>query len=109
VKRGELWTMAGGPGYASKPRPVVIVQDDAFAARDSVTVCLITTDPADLPVFRIAVDPTAENGLKAISRLMVDKVTTVPKSRLGQCIGRLADDNLLRLNRSLLVFLGLAR
>jgi mRNA interferase MazF len=101
--------MAGGPGYASKPRPVVIVQDDAFAARDSVTVCLITTDPADLPVFRIAVDPTAENGLKAISRLMVDKVTTVPKSRLGQCIGRLADDNLLRLNRSLLVFLGLAR
>ena len=85
--------MAGGPGYASKPRPVVIVQDDAFAARDSVTVWLITTDPADLPVFRIAVDPTAENGLKAISRLMVDKVTTVPR----------------RLNRSLLVFLGLAR
>jgi mRNA interferase MazF len=85
--------MAGGPGYASKPRPVVIVQDDAFAARDSVTVCLITTDPADLPVFRIEVDPTAENGLKAISRLMVDKVTTVPR----------------RLNRSLLVFIGLAR
>ena len=85
--------MAGGPGYASKPRPVVIVQDVAFAARDSVTVCLITTDPADLPVFRMAVDPTAENGLKAISRLMVDKVTTVPR----------------RLNRSLLVFLGLAR
>lgn len=93
MKRGELWTMAGGPGYASKSRPVVIVQDDAFAARDSLTVCLITTDPADLPVFRIAVDPTAENGLKAISRLMVDKVTTVPR----------------RLNRSLLVFLGLAR
>jgi mRNA interferase MazF len=101
--------MAGGPGYASKPRPVVIVQDDAFCARDSVTVCLITTDPADLPVFRIAVDPTAENGLKASSRLMVDKVTTVPKSRLGQCIGHLGDDDLLRLNRSLLVFLGLAR
>jgi mRNA interferase MazF len=109
VKRGELWTMAGGPGYASKPRPVVIVQDDAFGARDSVTVCLITTDPADLPVFRIAVDPTAENGLKATSRLMVDKVTTVPKSHLSQCIGHLRDDDLLRLNRSLLVFLGLAR
>jgi mRNA interferase MazF len=109
MKRGELWTMAGGPAYASKPRPVVIVQDDAFTARDSVTVCLITTDPADLNVFRIAVDPTAENGLKATSRLMVDKVTTVPKSRLGQCIGRLADDDLLRLNRSLLVVLGLAR
>ena len=40
---------------------------------------------------------------------MVDKIITVPKSCLGQCIGRLADDDLLRLNRSLLVFLGLAR
>jgi mRNA interferase MazF len=109
MKRGELWTMAGGPAHASKPRPVVIVQDDALTARDSVTVCLITTDPADLPVFRIAVDPTAENGLKATSRLMVDKVTTVPQSRLGHRIGQLANDDLLRLNRSLLVFLGLAR
>lgn len=88
--------MAGGSGYASKPRPVVIVQDDAFTARDSVTVCLITTDPADLPVFRVAVDPSPENGLRTTSRL-------------GQCIGRLADDDLLRLNRSLLMFLGLAR
>ena len=51
MKRGEIWTMAGGSGYAGKPRPVLIVQDDAFAERDSVTVCLITTDPADLPVF----------------------------------------------------------
>ena len=101
--------MAGGSGYASKPRPVVIVQDDAFTARDSVTVCLITTDPSDLLVFRVPVEPTTENGLRVTSRLMVDKVTTVPKSRLGQRIGRLADDDLLRLNRSLLVFLGLAR
>lgn len=109
MKRGEIWTMAGGPGYASKPRPVVIVQDDAFTARDSIVVCLITTVATELPAFRIAVDPTAENGLKATSRLMVDKITTVPKSRLGQCIGCLADDDQLRLNRSLLVFLGLAR
>jgi mRNA interferase MazF len=88
--------MAGGSGHTSKPRPVVIVQDDAFTARDSVTVCLITTDPSDLPVFRVPVEPTTDNGLRALSRL-------------GQCIGCLADDDLLRLNRSLLVFLGLAR
>jgi mRNA interferase MazF len=55
------------------------------------------------------VEPTPENGLRHTSRLMVDKVTTVPKSRLGHRIGQLADDDLLRLNRSLLVFLGLAR
>lgn len=101
--------MAGGSGYAGKPRPVLIVQDDAFAERDSVTVCLITTDPADLPVFRIPVEPTADNGLRAASHLMADKVTTVQRSRLAQRIGQLADDDLLRLNRSLLVFLGLAR
>jgi mRNA interferase MazF len=101
--------MAGGSGYAGKPRPVLIVQDDAFVERDSVTVCLITTDPADLPVFRIPVEPTADNGLRAASQLMADKVTTVQRSRLGNRIGQLADDDLLRLNRSLLVFLGLAR
>ncbi|MCP9845905.1 type II toxin-antitoxin system PemK/MazF family toxin [Synechococcus sp. Lug-A] len=109
MKRGELWTMAGGSGYAGKPRPVLIVQDDAFAERNSVTVCLISSDPTDLPVFRIPVTPTADNGLRTTSRLMVDKVTTVPRSCLGHCIGRLADDDVMRLNRSLLVFLGLAR
>jgi mRNA interferase MazF len=31
VKRGEIWTMAGGPGYATKPRPAVIIQDDGFS------------------------------------------------------------------------------
>ncbi len=96
-------------GIHQQPRPVVIVQDDAFTARDSVTVCLITTDSSDLPVFRVSVEPTATNGLRAPSRLMVEKVTTVPRTRLGQCIGRLADEDLLRLHRALLVFLGLAR
>ena len=109
MKRGEIWTMAGGSSYADKARPVLIVQDDAFAERDSVTVCLITTDPADLPVFRVPVDPTAANGLRVTSRLMVDKVTTVQRSRLGQRIGQVADDDMLRLNRTMLVFLGLAR
>lgn len=109
MKRGELWTMAGGTGYASKPRPVVIVQDDAFTTRDSIVMCLITTDATDLPVCRVPVDPTTENGLRATSRLMVDKVTTEPKSRLGQHIDRSADDDLIRLHRSLLVFVGLAR
>jgi mRNA-degrading endonuclease toxin of MazEF toxin-antitoxin module len=51
VKRGEIWTMAGGSGYAGKPSPVLIVQDDAFAQRNSVTVCLITTDPTSLQRF----------------------------------------------------------
>jgi len=109
VKRGEIWTMAGGPGYSSKPRPAVIIQDDGFSETLSIAVCPLTSEPVEAPILRLLVEPTPENGLRNTSRLMVDKLTTVPKSRLGQCIGRLADDDLLRLNRSLLVFLGLAR
>ena len=109
MKRGEIWTMAGGPGYASKPRPAVVIQDDGFSETLSIAVCPLTSEPVEAPILRLLVEPTPENGLRNTSRLMVDKVTTVPKSRLGQRIGQLADDDLLRLNRSLLVFLGLAR
>jgi mRNA interferase MazF len=109
VKRGEIWTMAGGPGYASKPRPAVIIQDDGFSETLSIAVCPLTSEPVEAPILRLLVEATPENGLRHTSRLMVDKVTTVPKSRLGQRIGCLADEDLLRLNRSLLVFLGLAR
>ena len=108
MKRGELWTIAGGPGYAGKPRPAVIIQD-GFSETLSIAVCLLTSEPLEAPMLRILVEPSPENGLRAASQLMVDKIITVPKSCLGQCIGRLADDDLLRLNSSLLVFLGLAR
>lgn len=108
VKRGEIWTVAGGKYYAGKPLPVVILQDDHFDAADLITVCAFTTDPTDAPLFRIPVEPSESNGLRALSRLMVDKITTVPKSRIGDHIGRLADEDMLRLNRAILVFLGVA-
>jgi len=106
MKRGEVWTVAGGADYAGKPRPAVIVQDDHFDATRSITICAFTTDPAEAPLFRIAVEQT---GLRAASRLMVDKITTVPKDKLGERIGRLDDEDVLRLNQAMLVFLGLAR
>ena len=109
MKRGEIWTMAGGSGYAGKPRPAVIIQDDGFAETLSIAVCPLTSEPIDAPILRIPVEPTPENGLRKTSRLMMDKVTTVPRGTLGHRIGWLADADLLRLNRSLLVFLGLAR
>ena len=109
MKRGEIWTMAGSPGYASQPRPVVIIQDDAFDATASIIVCLVTSEAIQAPILRLPVEPTSDNGLHQTSDLMVDKVVTVPRGRLGQRIGQLGDDDLLRLNRSLLVFLGLAR
>jgi mRNA interferase MazF len=108
MRRGEVWTVAGGKGYAGKPRPAVILQDDRFDATSSVTVCALTTDPTDAPLFRLPVAPSDVNGLKARSQLMVDKITTVSKAKLGSRLGRLSDEDLLRLNRAMLVFLGLA-
>ncbi|MDE2165122.1 MAG: type II toxin-antitoxin system PemK/MazF family toxin [Alphaproteobacteria bacterium] len=108
MKRGEIWLVAGGSGYAGKPRPAVIIQDDCFDATDSVTVCAFTSDPTNAPLFRLQVSPNDRNGLHLPCRLMVDKITTVAKSKLDRCIGRLDSEDLVRLNRSILVFLGMA-
>ena len=108
MRRGEIWTASGGNDYAGKPRPVVIVQDDAFDATASVTVCALTTDPTDAPLFRLPVEPNEGNGLRAACRLMADKITTMSRSRLGRKVGRLDEEDLVRLNRAALVFLGLA-
>ncbi|MFM7736243.1 MAG: type II toxin-antitoxin system PemK/MazF family toxin [Alphaproteobacteria bacterium] len=108
MKRGEVWIAAGGKDDAGKPRPVVIVQDDRFDATRSITVCAFTSDPTQAPLFRIEVDPSPENGLERISRLMVDKITTVPKAKLDRRVGRLSDGDMIRLNRAILTFLGLA-
>ena len=75
MRRGDIWTVSGGKNYADKPRPVVVVQDDAFDATDSITICAFTTDP---------------------------------KSKVGERIGRLDDEDVVRLNRAVIVFLGLA-
>ena len=108
MRRGEVWTVAGGGGYAAKPRPALILQDDRFDATASITICAFTTDPADAPLFRLPAEPNERNGLHAPCRLMVDKVTTVPKARLHTRLGRLDDEDVVRLNRAVAVFLGLA-
>ena len=108
MRRGDIWTVAGGKDYAGKARPVVILQDDSFDGTESITICAFTTDDTDAPLFRLAVDPNERNGLRIPCHLMVDKVTTVPKSKIGAHIGRLDDEDILRLNRAVLVFLGLA-
>lgn len=108
MRRGEIWTAAAGSGYVGKPRPVAIVQDDRFDATASLTVCAFTTDPTDAPLFRLRVEPDEVNGLREPCSLMVDKITTVPRSKLGEQVGRLSDEDTVRLGRAILVFLGLA-
>ena len=109
MKRGEIWTVADGGGYTGRPRPVVIVQDEAFAAIDSVTICPLTSDPTDLPLFRSPLLPQDDNGLRQESRIMADKITTVRKTKLGSRIGIVSPDDMRRLNQALVVFLGIAR
>jgi len=108
MRRGEIWTVAGGKDYAGRPRPAAILQDDRFDATASITICAFTTDTTDAPLFRPLVVPNQGNGLHALCRLMVDKITTAPKTELGSRVGRLDDEDLVRLNRAILVFLGLA-
>ena len=86
----------------------MIIQDDRFVATDSVTVCAFTTDPTEAPLIRIRIVPDEQNGLRSASSLMVDKITTVPRSKLGERIGRLGDQDMIRLGRAVVVFFGLA-
>ena len=107
MRRAEIWTVTGGGEYTGKPRPAVIVQDDHFDT-DSVALCPLTTDPTDAPLLRLLIEPASGNGLDAPSWIMVDKITTVRRSRLGSKVGVLDDANVVRVNRALVVFLGIA-
>jgi mRNA interferase MazF len=108
VKRGEIWTASAGSGSIGNPRPVVIVQDGRFDATASVTVCAFTTDPTDAPLLRLRIEADEVTRIRESSRLMVDKVTTIPRSKLGERVRQLSDDDIIRLSRALVVFLGLA-
>lgn len=108
MSRGDICIAAARGAYTGKPRPVVIVQDDRFDATASITVCPLTTNPVQAPLTRIAVEPTSTTGIEQASKIMIDKVTTMPRSSVGDRIGRLEDSDLVRLDRALLVFLGLA-
>jgi mRNA interferase MazF len=107
VRRAEVWNFAGGAESTGKPRPVVIVQDDRFDT-DSVTICHFTTDPTAAPLFRLSIAASPANGLRENSQLMVDKLTTVRRSRLGDQLGVLDGADVVRLNRAIVVFLGIA-
>ncbi len=108
MRRGDIHVAAARGAYTGKPRPVVIVQDDRFDATNSVTVCPLTTDSVEAPLSRIAIQPAATSGIEQPSQIMVDKITTIPRANVRDRLGRLANADLVRLDRALVVFLGLA-
>lgn len=107
MKRGEVWTVSG-TGYAGKPRPCLILQSDAFSETASVTVAAFTSDTTPAPLFRLTFPADTATGLRTPSALMVDKLTTVPKSRLGHRVGELEATAMRDVDRAVLVFLGIA-
>jgi mRNA interferase MazF len=108
VKRGEIWSVAAPSDYVGKPRPAVVVQSGDFEQMGSVIICPFTSNETEASLFRPVIEASAMNGLVVASRLMVDKLSAVPKIRLGKRIGHLSNPDILRLNRALIVFLGLS-
>ena len=108
MRRGDLVIVAAA-GDSGKPRPAVIVQTDAFPETSaSVVICQLTPDLVEAPDFRIAIDPSESNGLRARSQIMADKPVTVQRARIRQSIGRLNEGDLGRLNAALAFVIGLA-
>jgi mRNA interferase MazF len=107
LKRGDLVVVSAAGDYG-KPRPAVIIQSDLLNKSDSVLVALLTSTLADTPLFRLTVEPTAENGLKLPSQVMVDKIIAYPREKCGTLIGSVDQATLLALNHMLAVMVGIA-
>ena len=108
MKRGELVSVAL-QGDLGKPRPALVVQSDLFnEVHPSVTLLPVTGEIRSAPLFRVTVEPSAANGLKKVSQVMVDKPVSVMRDKLGKPFGRLEDEAMLRVNRALAVWIGLA-
>lgn len=106
MKRGDLVTIAVSGDYG-KPRPALILQADAFDAHPSVTVLPLTSEIHPTPLFRVTVQPGKDTGLRRISQVMVDKMTTVPRAKIGARIGRVDTATMQAIRQAVVGFLGL--
>ena len=109
MKRGDIFTVAAKGHYTGKPRPALVVQADLFSELPTVSICMFSSKNQAAPLLRLAVEPTLENGLKKISQIMIDKITTIPKENIGDFVGTLDATTMIRIDRSLAVFLGIAK
>jgi mRNA interferase MazF len=107
MKRGSIITVAL-QGDFGKARPALVVQSEFFSEHPTVTILLISSAIVDAPLLRINVQPSTANGLTKRSQIAIDKIFTVRREKLGDVIGQIEDDTLVAVDRSMLVFLGLA-
>jgi mRNA interferase MazF len=107
MKRGDLLTVVLAGDYG-KPRPAVVIQSDWLNENDSVLVCLVTSTLRDTPLYRLTLNPNAENGLRETSQIMLDKITTVRRDKCGKVIGHLDEETKMALSKSLALVVGIA-
>lgn len=108
MKRGEIWIVSGGSEYVRKPSPAVVLQNDTYRDSELIAICMLTTDISEHPDLRPMIRPDSSNGIGDLSRLMVDKIITVPRAKMGNKIGDLGEEDMAVLNRAASDFLGLA-
>ena len=108
MRRGDLVTIAA-QGAFGKPRPALVIQSDPYDAHATVTVLPVSSDLVAAPLFRIAIQPTTENGLHKRSQVMADKALTVRRDKVGPTFGRIDADSMVEVERCLAVFLGIAK
>ena len=108
LTRGSIVMVASRGAYTGKPRPALVVQSDLFnETHASVTVCPITSDWVDAPLFRLAVPGGQRTGLRRTSQIMVDQVVSVPRASLGAEIGRCDPSELEAVEQALRLWLGM--
>lgn len=106
--RGDFVTIAM-QGDLGKPRPALVIQADQFSEHTSATVLPVTSMIVVAPLIRVAVQPDAKNGLQKSSQVMVDKVMTIKRDKIGTTIGHIDAETLIEIERCLAVFLGIAK
>lgn len=107
MKRGDI-VIVSAQGAYGKARPAVVIQSDALNGADSVLVSLFTSDTTEAALYRLIVPPTAKNGLKVPSQVMVDKIVALPRDKCSQPIGSLDRSAMIALNHMLAVMIGIA-
>ena len=104
MQRGDLVTVSLQGDYG-KPRPAVIIQSDLLGDLESVMLCPVTSDLRNA-AFRVTVEPNPANGLRALSQVMVDKISTLPRSKISEPCGRLHEERMKAVDRALLLVIG---
>ena len=108
MNRGSIVVVAAKGAYTGKPRPAVVIQSDLFnSTHASVTICPITSDCVDAPLFRVTLPAGTRTGLRRLSQVMVDKVASVPRERVGDEIGRCTEAEIEAVERALRGWLSL--